>query len=199
MIILGLTGSIGMGKSTTAEMFREEGIRVHDADAVVHALYQSQAVPLIEKAFPGSTNSKGVDRNELGKIVIGNPDAMKKLENIVHPLVKEKREIFLKEAKQANAKFVVLDIPLLFETNSEKSCDYVLVITASKEEQARRVLSRSGMNTEKFEKIKASQMSDVEKRKKADFIIDTSFGFDQARREVIAIIDTLINGNQKNA
>ena len=199
MIILGLTGSIGMGKSTTAEMFRQEGIPVHDSDAIVHELYRGEAVALIERAFPETISNQIVDRKKLGKVVIGNNKAMKRLEAIVHPLVKAKREQFLNEVTEAGAKLVVLDIPLLFETNSEKFCDYVLVVTASSEEQSRRVLSRKDMTIEKFEKIKNAQMPDTEKQERADFIIDTSFGIESAHNDVINIIDSLIKSDAIHA
>jgi dephospho-CoA kinase len=191
MIILGLTGSIGMGKSTTAAMFKEFGIPVQDADAVVHELYSGEAVPLIEAAFHGTTKQGVVDRKILGSHVIGHPDALKKLEAIIHPLVAAKRDAFLKAAKTQSANLVVLDIPLLFETGGEKNCDYVAVVTAPLEEQRRRVLARADMTAEKFEKILASQTPDAEKREKADFIIDTSLGLDHARMEVEKIIAQL--------
>lgn len=191
MIVLGLTGSIGMGKSTTAAMFKEFGIPVQDADAVVHELYSGEAAPLIEIAFPGTTKLGVVDRKILGSHVIGHPDALKKLEAIIHPLVAAQREMFLVAARSKDANLVVLDIPLLFETGSEKNCDYVAVVTASPEEQRRRVLARTDMTAEKFEKILASQISDFEKREKADFIIDTSLGLDHARMEVEEIITQL--------
>ncbi|MGB7335821.1 MAG: dephospho-CoA kinase [Salaquimonas sp.] len=199
MIILGLTGSIGMGKSTTAEMFRQEGVPVHDADASVHALYSGIAVPMIELEFPGTEVDGKVDRQKLGSYVIGHPAAMKKLEAIIHPLVAEARDLFLTEASDAGAKIAVLDVPLLFETGGEKNCDYVAVVTASAEEQRNRVLSRPDMTEEKFEKILSSQMPDAEKRSKADFIIDTSNGIEAARAQVLNILDHLTSDRFENA
>jgi len=197
MIVLGLTGSIGMGKSTTAQMFRDHGIRVHDADASVHALYSGKAAPLIEAEFPGTNMNGTVDRKKLSGYVIGNPEAMKKLEAIVHPLVAQVREDFLSKARAEEAEIVVLDIPLLFETGGENHCDYVVVVTASFEEQQRRVLSRDDMNQERFEKILASQIPDQEKRKRADFIIDTGKGLDAARDQVSKIIEHLETNIEK--
>lgn len=195
MIVLGLTGSIAMGKSTTALMFRQAGIPVHDADSAVHALYAGKAVPLIEAAFPGTTAAGVVDRQRLGEAVLGRPEALARLEAIVHPLVAEDRDAFLKRAEREGAPLVVLDVPLLFETGSERYCDYVAVVTAPAEVQRERVLSRPGMTEEKFEKLLASQMSDSEKRRRADFIIDTSRGLEAARRDVAKIIDKLTPTN----
>ena len=151
MIILGMTGSIGMGKSTTAEMFRTEGIPVHDSDAAVHNLYRGKAAPLIDAEFPGTVTNGSVDRSRLGSIVIGNSAAMRKLESIVHPLVAEDRDIFLNEAREIGAPLVVLDVPLLYETGGDKLCDKVLVVTASADVQRQRVLARPGMTVEKLE------------------------------------------------
>jgi dephospho-CoA kinase len=198
MIILGLTGSIGMGKSTTAAMFKEQGVPVQDADAVVHVLYSGKAAPMIENAFPGTAENGVVDRKILGSHVIGKPEALKKLEAIIHPLVAKERNEFLENARKRNEKLVVLDIPLLFETGGDKYCDFVVVVTAPTQEQRRRVLARTDMTSEKFEKILASQIPDNEKRKKADFIIDTSLGLDHAKREVKKIILQL-TGERTNA
>lgn len=192
MIIIGLTGSIGMGKTTTANMFADEGILVHDADNVVHKLYAGRAVPLIESAFPNTTKNNEVDRKALGKIVVGNSAAMKKLETLIHPLVKQERDIFLNTAKNNNTKIVVLDIPLLFETGMDKQCDIIIVVTASPEEQRKRVLARAGMSLKNFSRILKSQMPDAEKRKRADFIIDTSKGIMAAKQQVLNIITTLL-------
>ncbi len=191
MIILGLTGSIGMGKSTTAQMFRDENIPVHDADAVVHQLYAGEAAPLVEQAFPGTVRDGKVDRNILGKHVIGNGEAMKRLEAIIHPLVAGARDAFLREQRQAGHDMVVLDIPLLFETGGEKHCDRIVVVTAPPEEQRRRVLAREGMTIAKFEAILESQVPDSIKRAKADFLIDTGQGMKRARQQVRAIIDQI--------
>lgn len=192
MIIVGLTGSIGMGKTTTANMFAEELIPVQDADKVVHDLYSGKAVPLIEAAFPNTTKDNRVDRKLLGKIVVGNSAAMKKLETLIHPLVKQERDAFLSKEKAKNTKMVVLDIPLLFETGMDRMCDKIVVVTTSPEEQKQRVLARDGMTEEKFSKILKSQMPDAEKRKKADYIIDTSLGLLHAKKQIHKIIDELL-------
>lgn len=199
MIILGLTGSIGMGKSTTANMFRNFGIPIHDADAAVHDLYAGAAVPLVETAFPGTIRDGVVDRNLLGQQVVGKPAAMKQLESIIHPLVAKARDQFIENAKAEGAWLVVLDVPLLFETGGEKHCDHVVVVTADQSEQRRRVLSRENMSAEKFEKILASQIPDSEKRKRADFIIDTSHGIEDAKEQVRKLLDKLKNGIKPNA
>lgn len=188
LVILGLTGSIGMGKSTTAQMFRDEGIPVHDADAVVHELYAAKAAPLVESEFPGVVKDGAVDRSLLGSRVIGKPEAMKRLEAIIHPLVAEARENFLKECTKAGHSIAVLDIPLLFETGGDQHCDGVVVVTASAHEQRRRVLDRPGMTVEKLEAILAKQVSDAVKRQKADFLIDTGQGIEAARRRVTEIL-----------
>ena len=194
MIVLGLTGSIGMGKSTTASMFRDNGIAVHDADATVHRLYSGKAAPLVEAAFPGTTDDNGVDRNKLAKFVVGNEQQMKKLEAIIHPLVRTEEEEFLSEAKADDAKMVVLDIPLLFETGGDKRVDGIVVVTAPYSVQCQRVLAREGMSKEKFAAILARQYPDEEKRKNADFVIDTSKGLETAGSEVAAIIEQVLSG-----
>ena len=188
MIVLGLTGSIGMGKSTTARLFAEEGVPVHDADAAVHALYEGEAAPLIEAAFPGTARDGKVDRTLLGKAVIGNPDAMKRLEAIVHPLVAKARDRFLDQARRSGAAVAVLDIPLLFETGGEKLVDAVVVVSAAPEIQRRRVLERPGMTAEKFEALLAKQMPDAEKRRRADYIVDSGHGIEFARKQVREIL-----------
>lgn len=197
MMILGLTGSIGMGKTTTANMFREAGCPVHDADAVVHDLYRGEAAGLIEKAFPGTTGPGGVDRQKLSAAVLGKPDAMKRLEAIVHPLVAARRDAFLEEARQSGAPLAVLDIPLLFETGGDRWCDRVAVVSAPAAIQRERVLARDGMNEEKFAAILARQIPDAEKRARADYVIDTSQGIAHARRQVLAII-AAISGQDEN-
>ncbi len=194
MIVLGLTGSIGMGKSTTASMFRDNGIAVHDADATVHRLYSGKAAPLVEAAFPGTTDDNGVDRNKLAKFVVGNEQQMKKLEAIIHPLVRTEEEEFLSEAKADDAKMVVLDIPLLFETGGDKRVDGIVVVTAPYSVQCQRVLAREGMSKEKFAAILARQYPDEEKRKNADFVIDTSKGLEITGSEVAAIIEQVESG-----
>jgi len=188
MFVLGLTGSLGMGKSTTAKFFAEEGVPVHDADASVHKLYEGEAVPLIEAAFPGTTAGGKVDREKLAKQVLGNASAIKKLEAIVHPLVAEVRERFLREAEQSGAKVAVLDIPLLYETGGDARCDAVVVVSAPAEVQRARAFERPGMTEDKFTAILAKQMPDAEKRARADFVVDTSQGYDAAHQQVRDIL-----------
>ena len=188
MFVLGLTGSLGMGKSTTAGFFAELGVPVHDADAAVHRLYKGEAAPVIEAAFPGTTLDGEVDREELSRIVLNNPAAIKKLEGIVHPLVQAAEERFLAQAEKANAQVAVLDIPLLFETGGDRRCDAVVVVSAPEDVQRRRIFERSGMTTQKAAAILANQMPDAEKRKRADFVVDTSKGFDAAREQVREIL-----------
>ena len=188
MFILGLTGSLGMGKSTTAKFFAEEGVPVHDADAVVHRLYEGEAVAAIEAAFPGSTRDGKVDRAKLGERVLGDPAALKRLEAIVHPLVAAARERFLAEAARSGAKVAVLDIPLLYETGGEARCDAVVVVTAPAEMQRARVFERPGMSEEKLAALTAKQLPDAEKRARADFIVDSGQGFEAARRQVREIL-----------
>jgi len=191
MIVLGLTGSIGMGKSTTAKMFADEGVPVHDADATVHALYAGRSAPLIEKAFPGTVIDGVVDRAELGKQVVGNPDAMKRLEAIVHPLVREEEIAFLEKNRSENRPLVVLDIPLLYETGGDKRVDRVVVVTAPAAVQRQRVMGRPGMTEERFEALLARQTPDAEKRRRADFLVDTSLGMEAARAKVGNIVAVL--------
>ncbi len=191
MIRIGLTGSIGMGKSTTARMFARQGVPVYDADAAVHALYSGRAAPLIEAAFPGTVKDGAVDRALLGPMVIGKPNELKRLESIVHPLVQEEEQLFLQKARLARARQVLLDIPLLFESGGPNRVDVSVVVTAKAEIQRERVLARPGMTTEKFESILAKQMHDPEKRKRAHFLVDTGFGLEPARRSVQAILKAL--------
>ncbi|QDG75106.1 dephospho-CoA kinase [Labrenzia sp. PHM005] len=188
MIILGLTGSIGMGKSTTAKMFSECGVPVHDSDATVHALYSGRAAPLIEAAFPGTVVDGVVDRSLLSPHVLGKPDAMKRLEKIVHPLVREEEIKFLDKARAKGHAVVVLDIPLLFETNGDERVARSVVVTADPDVQRERVLARPGMTEERFNAILAKQMPDAEKRRRADFLIDTGLGMESARRSVETIL-----------
>jgi len=188
MIILGLTGSIGMGKSTTARLFAEEGVPVHDADAAVHALYEGEAVPLLEAAFPGTTVNGRVDRALLAKAVVGNADAMKRLEAIVHPLVERDRDSFLAEARASGANVVVLDIPLLLEIGLEDLVDAVVVVSAPHDVQRQRVMDRPGMTEEKFIALLAKQMPDAEKRQRADYIVDSGRGIEHARQQVREIL-----------
>ncbi|RAZ90050.1 dephospho-CoA kinase [Mesorhizobium hawassense] len=191
MIVLGLTGSIGMGKSATAKMFAEAGVPVHDSDETVHRLYAGKAVPLVEAAFPGTTEAGVVDRVKLGQHVLADPTALKKLEAIVHPLVRADADAFLARHRAAGAPIAVLDIPLLFETGGRNRVDKVVVVTASPDIQRARVLARPGMSEAKFLSILAKQVPDADKRRQADFIIDTGLGFDAARQAVGAIIAEL--------
>ena len=191
MIVLGLTGSIGMGKSATAKMFAEAGVPVHDSDEAVHRLYSGKAAPLVEAAFPGTTQGGVVDRVKLAGQVLADPAALKKLEAIVHPLVRADANAFLGLHRAAGAPLAVLDIPLLFETGGRNRVDKVVVVTASPEIQRARVLARPGMSEEKFAAILAKQVPDAEKRRQADFIIDTGHGFEAARQAVEAIIAEL--------
>jgi dephospho-CoA kinase len=191
VIRIGLTGSIGMGKSTTAKMFAAEGVPVHDADATVHALYSGRAAPLIEAAFPGTVSDGKVDRTLLSPHVLGKPEAMKKLEAIVHPLVREEEQLFLKRARADHRRIVMLDIPLLFETGSEARVDVVVVVTADAQVQRDRVLARPGMSEDRFEAILAKQMHDAEKRRRAHFLVDTGRGMEAAKRQVRAILKAL--------
>ncbi len=193
MIKLGLTGSIGMGKSTTAQIFADKGVPVYDADAVVHQLYQSEAVPLIAEAFPEAVIDGQIDRKILSASVLGKPDQLKKLENIVHPLVHAKEQQFLRAAEAKGAKLVVLDIPLLFETGGTNRVDQILVVSAPYEMQRERALSRENMTEEKFQSILARQMPDAEKRAKADFIVDTGQDKEFARQQVSEILEKLLN------
>ncbi|HEY8007784.1 MAG TPA: dephospho-CoA kinase [Methylocella sp.] len=191
MFVLGLTGSIGMGKSATAAMFREEGIPVHDSDAVVHALYKGAAAPLIEAAFPGTVREGVVDRGLLGARVLDDPAALARLEAIVHPLVAGARHDFLADASQKGARLVVLDIPLLFETGLDREVDAVVLVSAPETVQKVRVAQRLGMTPERLAVILGRQMPDAEKRARAHFIIDTGRGFDAARQQVRGILRTL--------
>jgi dephospho-CoA kinase len=191
--VLGLTGSIGMGKSATADIFRRFGVPVHDADAVVHQLYEGAAAPLIEAAFPGTATAGVVDRAALSNVVIGSPERMAELEAIVHPLVREQEERFLAAALAARAPVAVLDIPLLLETGGDARCDAVLVVTAVPEVQRRRVLARPGMSEEKLAAIVSKQMPDSEKRRRAHFVVDTSHGHAAAERQVGDILRALAN------
>jgi dephospho-CoA kinase len=201
VIVLGLTGSVGMGKSTTAQMFVAEGVPMFDADAAVHRLYAGEAAPLIEREFPGTTSSGAVDREKLSAHVVGKPEALARLEKLVHPLVGKLRAKFMNEAQQSGAKAVVLDIPLLFETGDPSKFDAVIVVSAPPEVQRERVLARPGMTAEKFEAILKRQLPDSEKRARADFVIDTGQGLEFARKqvkEVLAAVTTPGWARRKN-
>jgi dephospho-CoA kinase len=186
--LLGLTGSIGMGKSATAGMFRAQGVPVYDADAAVHALYSGEAVPLVEAAFPGTTGNGNVDRQKLATVVLADRAALARLESIVHPLVGKARRTFLANAVAHNLPVAVFDVPLLFETGGERRCDAVVVVTAPLDLQRARVLERPGMTVEKFELILQKQMADADKRTRAHFLVDTSRGFDAAAVQVRDIL-----------
>lgn len=191
MIVLGLTGSIGMGKSTTAKMFTQAGVPVHDADEAVHRLYGGKAGMLIEREFPGTTRDGVVDRALLAQRVLGDPAALKRLEGIMHPLVRADAERFLARHREAGARLAVLDIPLLFETGGRGRVDKVVVVTAPPDIQRRRVLERPGMTAEKLESILARQMPDAEKCRLADYVIDTGQGLEPARAAVARIVAEL--------
>ncbi|PWK63421.1 dephospho-CoA kinase [Aminobacter sp. AP02] len=194
MIVLGLTGSIGMGKSTTAKMFADAGVPVHDSDEAVHRLYAGEAAHLIEEAFPGTVKNGVVDRTELSHHVLGDAAALKKLEAIIHPLVRADASAFLDRSRAAGAPIALLDIPLLFETNGRSRVDKVVVVTASDEVQRERVLARPGMTEQKFAAILAKQVPDAEKRKLADYVVDTGNGLAAARQAVLAVINDLTVG-----
>ena len=199
MLIVGLTGSIGMGKSTTAKLFMEAGVPVYDADAAVHQLYEGEAAPVIEAAFPGTTANGKVDRAKLSARVVQDPVAIKQLEQIVHPMLGASRQKFFADAEAAGAPIVVLDIPLLFETGGEKRVDAVVVVTTSPELQRERVLARGTMDAAKLEAIIAKQMPDAEKRKRADFIVDTSHGLDPVRARIRDILAEVVKMPQRRA
>ena len=194
MIVLGLTGSIGMGKSTTAGMFRDEGVPLFDSDATVHELYGGAATAAIEQAFPGTTRGGVVDRQRLGARVMGDRAAIKRLEAIVHPLVRAARDRFLAEYRAAGALIVLLDVPLLFETGGEAEVDAVVVVTAPESVQKARVMARPGMTPERFSAILRQQLPDADKRRRARFVVDTGQGLDAARTQVRRILAELRGG-----
>ncbi|MGY4255649.1 dephospho-CoA kinase [Bradyrhizobium sp. USDA 4516] len=199
MLIVGLTGSIGMGKSTTAKLFMEAGVPVYDADAAVHQLYEGEAAPAIEAAFPGTTAGGKVDRAKLSARVVHDPAAMKRLEQIVHPMLGASRQKFFADAEAAGNPIVVVDVPLLFETGGEKRVDAVVVVTTSPELQRERVLARGTMDAAKLDAIIAKQMSDAEKRKRADFIVDTSHGLDPVRARIRDILAEVVKMPKRRA
>src|SRR3954447_21733930 len=188
MLILGLTGSIGMGKSTTGKLFVEAGVPLYDADAEVHRLYEGEAVPAIEAAFPGTTDNGKVDRQKLSARVVHDPAAMKQLEQIVHPMLGAGRKKFFDDAERAGVPVVVVDVPLLYETGGEKRVDAVVVVTTSPETQRERILARGTMTDEALDAILARQLPDAEKRKRADFVVDTSHGLDPVRAAIRDIL-----------
>ena len=197
MRILGLTGSIGMGKSTTAKLFAEAGVPVYDADAAVHKVYEGEAAPAIEAAFPGTTVEGKVDRAKLSAKVVHDPAAIKQLEQIVHPMLGASRKKFLDDAERAGAPVVVMDIPLLFETGGEKRVDAVVVVTTSPESQRERILARGTMTSEALDAILARQLPDAEKRKRADFVVDTSHGLDPVRAQLRDILAEIVKMPQR--
>src|SRR6202048_4405024 len=197
MLILGLTGSIGMGKSTTAQLFAEAGGPVYGADDAVHKIYEGEAVPAIEAAFPGSTVDGKVDRNKLSARGVPDPAAMRQLEQIVHPMLGASRQKFLDDAERAGAPVAVVDVPLLFETGGEKRVDAVVVVTTSPELQRERVLARGTMDDEKLNSILARKMPDAEKRKRADFVVDTSNGLDPVRAQIKDILAAVVKMPQR--
>lgn len=199
MKILGLTGSIGMGKSTTAKLFAEAGVPVYDADATVRKLYEGEAVPSIEAAFPGTTADGKVDRQKLSARVVHDPAAMKQLEQIVHPMLGASRQKFFEAAEQAGAPVVVVDVPLLFETGGEKRVDAVVVVTTSPENQRERILARGTMTSVALDSILARQLPDAEKRKRADFVVDTSHGLDPVRAQIRDILQQVVKMPQRRS
>lgn len=199
MIVLGLTGSIGTGKTTTATMFRDFGIPVYDADQTVHALYRDKAVERIEQAFPQSTKDGQVDRQKLSALLARNPNGFKILEAIIHPLVRRCETEFLERERSAGSPLVVLDIPLLLETGAQNRVDRVLVVTCDRQTQKQRVFQRPGMSEEKFNLLMARQIPDDEKIKHADFIIDTGKGLESARQSVEKIIHQLVGKTSNDA
>jgi dephospho-CoA kinase len=191
MLKIGLTGSIGMGKSTAAKLFADTGIPVNDSDAVVHDLYAGEAAPLVNAAFPGTMKDGAVDRHELGRQLALHPDGFKRLEAIVHPLVRKREREFLKRQRATGADMVLLDIPLLFETGAEARVDIVVVVSTDPQIQRQRVLAREGMTEEKFNMILSRQTPDAEKRRRADYLIDTSHSVAVTRERVLEIVADL--------
>ena len=197
MLILGLTGSIGMGKSTTAKLFIEAGVPVYDADAAVHKVYEGEAAPAIEAAFPGTTVDGKVDRARLSARVVHDQAAIKQLEQIVHPMLGASRQKFLEEAERSGAPVVVMDIPLLFETGGEKRVDAVVVVSTDAATQRERILARGTMTSEALDGILARQLPDAEKRKRADFVVDTSHGLDPVRTAIRDILAEVVKMPQR--
>jgi len=197
-IVLGLTGSIGMGKSTTAAMFRDLGCPVHDADAAVHRLYAGPAAEAVRALFPATVTGQQVDREALAREVLGRPERLAQLETLIHPLVREAEATFLDAARASGAALVVLDIPLLFESGAAARCDKIVVVTAPPDVQRARVLARPGMTEDRLAAILARQIPDAEKRRRADFIVDTGRGFESARAQVARIVATLTRDSRSS-
>jgi len=199
MIVVGITGSIGMGKSTAADMLREMGIPIHDSDATVHRLLGpgGRAVPPVARKFPeavrkSEAGEQYIDRQVLGRIVFSDRKKKKDLESILHPLVREESDLFKEEMSKKAHPVVALDIPLLFETGGEERVDVTLCITAPPEVQRERVLSRHGMTSEKFDRIVSGQLPDAEKRRRADFVVDTAGGLEDTRKQLKQIVNKLL-------
>jgi dephospho-CoA kinase len=199
MLVLGLTGSIGMGKSTTAKLFAEAGVPVYDADATVHGLYEGEAAPAIEAAFPGTTADGRVDRVRLSARVLHDPAAIKQLEQIVHPMLGASRQKFMQDAEASGAPVAVVDVPLLYETGGEKRVDAVVVVTTTPEIQRQRILARDNMTSEKLDAILARQLPDAEKRRRADFVVDTSNGLEPVRARIRDILAEAVKMPQRRS
>ena len=199
MLILGLTGSIGMGKSTTAKLFAEAGVPVYDADATVHQVYAGEAAPAIEAAFPGTTIDGKVDRAKLSAKVLHDPAAIRQLEQIVHPMLRSYYQKFLEDAERSGSPVAVMDVPLLFETGGEKRVDAVVVVTTSSENQRERILARGTMTAEALDAILARQLPDAEKRQRADFIVDTSHGLEPVRGQIRDILAEVVKMPRRRA
>ncbi|MGJ5032894.1 dephospho-CoA kinase [Bradyrhizobium sp. HKCCYLRH3059] len=197
MRVLGLTGSMGMGKSTTAKLFAEAGVPVYDADATVHKVYEGEAAPAIEAEFPGTTVDGKVDRARLSAKVVGDPDAIRRLEAIVHPMLRSYHQKFLDDAEQSGVPVAVVDVPLLFETGGDKRVDAVVVVSTAPEIQRQRILARGTMTEEALDTLLARQMPDAEKRKRADFVVDTSHGLDPVRARIRDILAEVVRMPQR--
>ncbi|MGJ4969191.1 MULTISPECIES: dephospho-CoA kinase [unclassified Bradyrhizobium] len=197
MRVLGLTGSMGMGKSTTAKLFAEAGVPVYDADATVHKVYEGEAVPAIEAEFPGTTVDGKVDRARLSAKVVGDADAIRRLEAIVHPMLRSYHQKFLDDAEQSGVPVAVVDVPLLFETGGDKRVDAVVVVSTAPEIQRQRILARGTMTEEALDALLARQMPDAEKRKRADFVVDTSHGLDPVRARIRDILAEVVRMPQR--
>lgn len=191
MLIIGLTGSIAMGKSTVADLIAQHDVPIISADDIVHELYRGKAIPLIEAIFPGCTNETEVDRQKLMQSLNNDKAGFKKLESIIHPLVRQEEWAFIKAQKQAKTKLVIIEIPLLYETGADKLMDAVILVSASKESQKQRALDRPNMTEEKFEALLAKQMPDAQKRAKADFIIDTDKTLEETATDIEAVINEI--------